>query len=239
MKKEKISQNISKELLKRIEEGIYPPGSKLPTEMELTVEFGVSRVSIREALSMLKASGIITSKQGGGSYVDETGFSSLIPRIHLHSDEADMIHHLFEMRKILEPEAAYLAAQRRTPEQLALMKEIIGTMETEVIENQNTATDADLAFHKLLFAASHNPVLIQTLESLSSLYERTLQITLRPNRQLEKKRRSVLNEHKSILEAIESEEPELARVQCHIHLKNAENKISLFLKEENELLKTK
>ena len=150
-----------------------------------------------------------------------------------------MIHHLFEMRKILEPEAAYLAAQRRTPEQLAQMKEIIGTMETEVIENQDTATDADLAFHKLLFAASHNPVLIQTLESLSSLYERTLQITLRPNRQLEKKRRSVLNEHKSILEAIESEEPELARVQCHIHLKNAENKISLFLKEENELLKTK
>ena len=171
--------------------------------------------------------------------MEESGFSALIPRIHLHSDEVDMIRHLFEMRKILEPEAAYLAAERRTPEQLVRMKEIISTMEMAVIENGNTAPDADLAFHKLLFAASHNPVLIQTLESLSSLYERTLQITLRPNRQLEKKRKNVLEEHRKILEAIESEEPELAKVQCHIHLKNAENKISLFLKEENELIKTK
>ena len=69
--KEKISQKISRELLVMIEEGKFPPGSKLPTEMELANLFDVSRMPIREALSVLRALGIITSQQGGGSYVEE------------------------------------------------------------------------------------------------------------------------------------------------------------------------
>lgn len=63
--KEKVSQVIARELLTMIETGKFPPGSKLPTEMELTAQFGVSRVPIREALSMLRAAGVIKSRQGG------------------------------------------------------------------------------------------------------------------------------------------------------------------------------
>jgi len=73
--------------------------------------------------------------------------------------------------------------------------------------------------------------MIQMLESLSALYERALKITLQPNMKLKQKRQAVYKEHKDILLAIEAEEPELAKIQCVIHLKNAEKKLSLFLKD--------
>ncbi|MGG3569410.1 FadR/GntR family transcriptional regulator [Priestia megaterium] len=230
-KKEKVSQIISRELLNQIESGKFPPGSKLPTEMELTAQFGVSRVPIREALSMLRAAGVISSRQGGGTYVEETTNSTLLQRIRIESDDVESIKYLFEMRKILEPEAAYLAALRRTPEQLERMKQILKKMEDESIEKGNSATDADIEFHRSLILATHNPIMIQTLENLSSIYKRVLEITLRPNVELKLKREAVYNEHYHILLAIEAEEPELAKIQCLIHLKNAEKKLSLLLRD--------
>ncbi|MDQ0220211.1 FadR family transcriptional regulator [Peribacillus cavernae] len=229
--KEKVSQTISRELLQLIESGKFPPGSKLPTEMELTAQFGVSRVPIREALSMLRAAGVISSRQGGGSYVEEATNSTLLQRIRIESDDVESIKYLFEMRKILEPEAAYLAALRRTSEQLEQMKQIVKKMEDESIDKGNSAMEADIEFHRSVILATQNPIMIQTLENLSSLYERTLKITLRPNAELVQKRRAVYNEHHNILLAIEVEEPELAKIQCLIHLKNAEKKLSLFLKD--------
>ncbi len=85
--KEKVSQKISRELLLMIENGKFPPGSKLPTEMELADLFGVSRMPIREALSVLRAMGIISSQQGGGSYVEEVIPSALTQ--HFQIQKAD------------------------------------------------------------------------------------------------------------------------------------------------------
>lgn len=230
-KKEKISQIISRELLNLIESGKFPPGSKLPTEMELTAQFGVSRVPIREALSMLRAAGVISSRQGGGTYVEEATNSALLQRIRIESDDVESIKYLFEMRKILEPEGAYLAALRRTPEQLERMKRIVKRMEDESIQKGTSAIDADIDFHHSVILATHNPIMIQTLENLSSFYKRALEITLRPNVELKQKREAVYNEHYNILSAIEAEEPELAKIQCLIHLKNAEKKLSLLLRD--------
>lgn len=230
-KKEKISQVISRELLNQIENGTFPPGSKLPTEMELAAQFGVSRLPIREALSMLRAAGMISSRQGGGTYVEEATNSTLLQRVRIESDDVESIKHLFEMRKILEPEGAYLAALRRTPEQLERMKEILKRMEDESLQKGTSAIDADIDFHRSVILATHNPIMIQTLENLSSLYKRSLDITLRPNVELRQRREAVYKEHYNILLAIEAEEPELAKIQCVIHLKNAEKKLSLLLRD--------
>ncbi|MDM5332920.1 FadR/GntR family transcriptional regulator [Ureibacillus composti] len=229
--KEKVSQVIARELLTMIETGKFPPGSKLPTEMELTAQFGVSRVPIREALSMLRAAGVIKSRQGGGSYVEESTNSNFIQRIHIDTDDIDNIKYLFEMRKILEPEAAYLAALRRTPEQLENMKRIFSDWEDKSIEKVTTAKKEDIEFHRSIILASQNPILIQTQDNLTSLYEKTLQITLRPNIELKQRREAVLKEHRDILLAIEAEEPELAKILCQIHLRNAEEKISLLIND--------
>ncbi|MBM7691689.1 GntR family transcriptional repressor for pyruvate dehydrogenase complex [Peribacillus deserti] len=229
--KESVSRTIARKLLNMIETGHFPPGSKLPTEKELTAFFSVSRAPIREALSMLRAAGFINSRQGGGSYVEETTNSTFFQHMHVENDDVETIKHLFEMRKVLEPEAAYLAALRRTPEQLNKMKQILMIMEEESIGQGTSAMKADIDFHSSIIRATHNPIMIQTLESLSSLYEKALNITLRPNEQLTLKRKTVYHEHQSILLAIESEEPDLAKLQCQIHLRNAEKKLSLFLQD--------
>lgn len=229
MSKEKLSQMISRELLKMIEAGKYPPGSKLPTEMELATQFGVSRIPIREALSVLRAAGLINSRQGGGSFVEENSGPNIFGNVHIENDDAEIIRHLFEMRKIMEPEAAYLAALRRTPEHLDCMREALRWLEVEMADDSKIGMEADMEFHRSMFLATLNPVMIQAMDNLSSLYKRALQITLYSNLGLKQKRKAVYQEHLNILLAIEMEEPELAKIQCAIHLKNAEKKLDLFL----------
>lgn len=230
-KKEKVSQVISSELMKLIEIGKYPPGSKLPTENELAAQFGVSRAPIREALSVLKAAGLVTSRQGGGNYVEEFSGNVSLQRIQVESHDIETIMHLFEIRMILEPEAASMAALKRTPEQLEQMKFFLKKMESESIVEGKSAAIADIEFHRSIITATHNPILIQVLESLRSTYEKVLDVTLQPNVSLEKKRKAVFIEHENILRAIEDEEPELAKIHSLIHLRNAEKKISLLLKD--------
>ncbi|WP_400164417.1 FadR/GntR family transcriptional regulator [Brevibacillus sp. TJ4] len=229
MTRAKLSQIISRELLEAIEAGKYPPGSKLPTENELAAQFGVSRIPIREALSVLRAAGVITSRQGGGSFVEERVGSGILHNIHIENEDAELIKHLFEMRKVLEPEAAFLAAQRRTPEHLERMWKALRWLEEELADENKITLEADLEFHRSMFLATQNPVMIQAMENLSSLYERALHITLQPNLGLKEKRKAVYKEHHDILLAIEMEEPELARIQCAIHLRNVEKKLSLFM----------
>ncbi|WP_428912085.1 FadR/GntR family transcriptional regulator [Niallia sp. Krafla_26] len=229
--KEKVSQTIARELLNLIKTGELPPGSKLPTEMQLSSQFGVSRMPIREALSMLRAAGVIYSRQGGGSYVEESTNSTRLHQIRVENDDIENIKYLFEMRKILEPEAAYLAALRRTSKQIENMKKIVKSMENESIEKASSAREEDIAFHRAIIEATQNPIMIQTQVNLASLYEKTLQITLRPNMELEIKRKAVYKEHLDILLAIEAEEPDLAKLLSQIHLRNAEEKLSLFLKD--------
>ncbi|WCK55300.1 FadR/GntR family transcriptional regulator [Aneurinibacillus sp. Ricciae_BoGa-3] len=228
-RKEKISQKISRELLALIESGKYPPGSKLPTEMELAAQFGASRMPIREALSMLRSMGVISSQQGGGSYVEEAIPFPLGQHFRIQQADADSITHLFEMRKILEPEAAYLAALRRTPEDLKQIQQVLRQLEHDLDTADQTGMEADYAFHCSLINATHNPVMIHMLESLSSLYHKSLSITLKQNIGLKRKRQIVYLEHQAIFEAIENEEPELAKVQCSIHLRNVEKKLALLL----------
>lgn len=228
MSKEKLSQMISRELLTMIESGDFPAGSKLPTEMELAAQFGVSRIPVREALSVLRSAGVINSIQGGGSFVEERAGTTLLNNLRIEHDDAEWIRYLFEMRKILEPEAAYLAALRRTPEQLEQMKQALQWLEVELVDDSRIGMEADKEFHRTIFLATENPVMIQAMENLSSLYERAMKITLQSNLGLKKKRKAVYKEHEDILLAIEAKEPELAKIQCTIHLMNAEKKLSLF-----------
>jgi GntR family transcriptional regulator, transcriptional repressor for pyruvate dehydrogenase complex len=226
--KEKVSQMISRELLKMIETGKFPPGTKLPTEMELAARFGVSRLPIREALSVLRAAGVIYSRQGGGTYVEDKAGSALLHHIRIENEDAELLKYLFEMRKVLEPEAAYLAAIRRTPEQLEQMHRALEWMESDYEDEGNLGIEGDIEFHRTIFLATQNPIMIHMMESLSTLYEKSAKITSQSNLGLRQKRKTVYQEHLNILLAIEIGEPELAKVQCTIHLKNVEKKLNLF-----------
>ncbi len=226
-RKPKISQEISKQLIDMIKSGEFPPGSKLPSEMELTKRFMVSRASIREALSVLGAMGVISSHQGGGSYVEELNTASLMAPLQIRSSDAKQIKHLFEIRIILETEAAYLAALRRTQDDLQRMQDALKILQNDFSEDDKTGDEADFSFHRAMIEATHNPIMVYTLDTLSNFYRQVLSITLKQNIGLTSKRQQVYKEHEAIYLAIEAGQAELAKVQCAIHLKNVEKKLRL------------
>lgn len=142
--------------------GDIQPGQRLASERELMVQFSVSRPTIREALRVLQAQGLIASKHGGrgGPEVLAPSPESLarsfttMARVASHS-----LSELVQFRIVLESSACQLAAALHTPEQLSAMREAIGRMEAEVTNGSDSFNRADLDFHASIWAASHNDLL--------------------------------------------------------------------------------
>ncbi|MFP7492389.1 FadR/GntR family transcriptional regulator [Terribacillus saccharophilus] len=226
MKKEKVAHRIAAEILEQIVEGDVKPGERLPTEMKLCEKYGVSRASIREALSELKAQGAVTSKQGGGTYVEQAFHGEFFHQVIVDESNQASFRYLFEMRKILEPEAAMLAAERRTEKELDEMRCALALM-MEVDDPESLkGQDADFAFHLAVMKATHNPVMIQTFANLDTVYKKALALSFEERRNLIRNKLVIHREHEKIYEAIQAGEAELARLQCLIHLRNIEKKLT-------------
>src|SRR5699024_11619631 len=102
--RKKVSNQVLELLQQKMKSGEYAPGDKLPPEMELAKQFGVSRTSIREALNILSASGVITVLQGGGRQVNEVNLVNMLEVLPYAFIEVDEIIDLLEMRMIIEVE---------------------------------------------------------------------------------------------------------------------------------------
>lgn len=231
-KKMEKTQMIVQDIISKILGGEYTLNSRLPTEMNLASTYGVGRSLIREALSVLKSLGIITSKQGGGNYVTEVDSDFIIDNIMIENEDYQEIKHLFELRIILESEAAYLAAERRTQEDVENLQEALHNLrDALLLTRERSSQEEDFHFHKIMIRATHNPVMIKVLEDLSEAYMKTLSVTLKQNIGLMYKRQLVYKEHEDIFEAIKDGKAELAKVQCKIHLENVQKKINYLFKK--------
>ncbi|MHA6483561.1 FadR/GntR family transcriptional regulator [Paenibacillus sp. strain BS8-2] len=171
---EKGHEIVGRVLLGQIRDGEWKPGEKLPSVVELSASFGVGRSTIREALSALKAMGWLDIRHGGGTFVKKE-----LPRERSESGdpfkEAASIMELLEVRKVLETGTATLAARNRTDEDLDSMKAVLLKMR-EALDNDDTTAgeQADVAFHAVIAAASHNSLLIGLVDSLSERLGRTI-----------------------------------------------------------------
>jgi GntR family transcriptional regulator, transcriptional repressor for pyruvate dehydrogenase complex len=225
-KNSNTTQMIVKDVIAKIQSGEYPLHSKIPSEMKLAEMFQVGRSTVREALSVLKSLNIVESRQGGGHYIIDNNVSFLINSLDIDSDEYQKIKDLFEVRYIMEPEAAALAAQRRTEEDLEKLYEILNRFKRVLETDEEVGKVEDFHFHKTLINATHNPIMINLMNQLSDIYQKTLDITLKQNIGYPSKRQQVYREHESIYLAIKDGQPELAKVYCKIHLDNVLNKIN-------------
>ena len=153
---ESLPQRVVAALNRDIESGELAPGSRLPTEQQLANRLGVSRNVVREAIAQLRADGLIEARQGVGAFVlsPEQRAAIRIDRDSLK--EPGNMQRLFELRSVLETEAAALAAARRSPQQLASIKAHLDCMNGEE-KWQDGSIDADLAFHREIAAASRHP----------------------------------------------------------------------------------
>jgi GntR family transcriptional regulator, transcriptional repressor for pyruvate dehydrogenase complex len=163
------ARNLTSEVVARIareiRSGRLAPGARLPTEQELMAAMGVSRTVVREAVAALRAEGLVTTRQGSGAFV--AADSSRVPfRIDPEGlSSIDDVLEVMELRLAIEVEAAALAAQRITPEQLAAIKDALRAIEA-AIEEGGGAVNEDFTFHRAIADASGNPRFAELLEFL-------------------------------------------------------------------------
>lgn len=200
--------------------GELSAGDRLPPEKELSEKLGLSRSSLREAVKALEIIRVLDVRRGDGTYV-----TSLEPKllteamtfiVDLHQDES--ILDIFEVRRILEPAAAAMAATRITPEQIAALRASMENVDdgTSIEE----LVDHDLVFHELITAAADNTYLASVLNALSSS---TVRARIWRGLTQEKAVDRTLAEHTAIIEALERGDADLAKSLLTVHISGVEH----------------
>lgn len=198
--------------------------SQLPSEQAMAEGFGVSRTVIREAVSRLKAEGLIDTRQGRGAFVRNDRLD--VPfRIDLNSkDLLGSLLHIIELRRGLDAEIAYLAATRRKRDQMAAIRRALAEIDKASKAGRDAAAE-DLAFHLSIVRATGNPIFLELLQFLN----RFLYIGIRVTRANEDKRiefsEQTRVEHTAIANAIGRQDPEAAATAAKIHMINAAERI--------------
>jgi GntR family transcriptional repressor for pyruvate dehydrogenase complex len=210
--------------------GELGPGDRLPREADLAQRLGLSRSSLREAVRALSLVRILDVRQGDGTYVTSLDSSLLLDAlsfvVDLHQDRSVLA--LLEARRVLEAEAAALAAQRITAEQLVELRRLIAAMPD--CDGVEEFVANDLGFHRTIAEASGNGVIATLLDSLSG---GTIRARLwRGITQGGAIDRTVA-EHTAICEALEHGRPELARSWMTVHLASVEAWLELALEGES------
>lgn len=218
--RQKTYELVADRLLSLISSRHLGPGDAIPSERELVHLYGVGRSSIREALRMLESKGVIRSEANGGFAVAE--FANALNHslnFLLSVDEADY-GELFEVRRILEGEAAALAASRRLDAQLDRMAEEIEAMEAGLSSEEGFIT-ADLRFHLTIAEASHNRLIVHLMDAIRALLQRSLSSSYHIPGSPE----GAVELHRLIYEAIAKRRPEEARQRMQEHVSRVERDI--------------
>lgn len=216
-------EQVAEQLLGQIGARRLKPGDVLPPERELTESFGVGRSSIREALRMLESQGVISAVNGGSFVVAEAANplnSSL--RLMFTLDDRTGIHDLFELRRILEVEAAALAAARHGPDHLDEMEAAIGEMAASLTDTGGDRfIEADLRFHLAVAEATGNRLVLHSMQAVRDVIRRALMTVFTIPRSPE----SAVVEHRAIRAAIASGDPSRARQEMANHLVRVESDV--------------
>lgn len=229
IKPKKISLQISEQIRSSILAGEFAPGDKLPPERELAEMFGVSRPSVREALNMLAAAGLVESYQGGGTVVKslvETATGS--PLSELIKAESERALDVIEVRKGMEAWTAYYAAQRALPDDIRKLETIVGNMESN-LEDLKSSEDLDANFHILVARSTHNIVWLHLMQTIFDAMKEFQRGVWRAVYLTEEDHRILFTHHKAVFEAIRDRAPERAREAMLAHLTFAENRSSAYV----------
>ena len=197
-----------------IQQGTLEHGAKLPAERILAEQLKVSRGSVREAIRTLELQGLVVSKHGSGTFIDTQSLSAVATLMTSSLGASDaQLHDIFEVRHLLEPQLAALAAQRATPEDVERLASILVEQQQQIIEGE-TGVDADTEFHFALATSTHNTALVKVVSAVEDVLrqsrDQSLQQPGRPQRSLES--------HREILEMVRTGDHTGARSAMEHHL---------------------
>ncbi len=217
-----LALEVMNDLVEKIRSGLYLPGQKLPTEPEIMAEQGVSRTVVREAMSRLQAAGHVETRHGVGTFVLPPPAPKM-PTLDLSTTNTirDVLA-MLELRISLETEAAWLAALRRSEDQLDKMRRAVADFEEGVVKGESSV-DADFQFHLQIALATGNRYFEE--------FYRHLGTTTIPRTRLDTSQFSAEpgqnylyrtnQEHESILDAIARKDPQAASAGMRMHLSNS------------------
>lgn len=195
-------------------DGRLRPGDQLPSERALSEALGVSRPTVREAIRSLQAMNIVETRQGLGTFVASLSVEELLRPLQFALALSDFaMEHLFEVRLMLEPGAAALAAERATDAELEGLRECGERGGAEGLEPDELAK-LDIELHDRIAAAAHNPLLERLLASISELARESRGYTAR----LPGVSAKTASEHDAIVAAITARDPDRARLAMTAHI---------------------
>ena len=218
--KDVLPKRIAERSLTLIQEKHLGPGDKLPAERELAAMMQVSRPSVREAMQALSILNIVEIRQGAGTYVTSLEPQLLVePLNFVFSLDNSTLLELAAARKILEVGIAAIAAQNITDEEIAALEACLEKSSDAVASNDYDAfLQSDLELHRIIAAASRNPILIRFMDSISQLGLVSRQQTVKiPNLA-----REGVKDHCALVAALKTHNSEAAQQAMLEHLNNIE-----------------
>src|SRR5580700_2265282 len=216
------TSRLYEQIVRQIEEsvlnGSLKPGDQLPAERDLAQRLGVSRTAVREAVKTLREKGLVEAYSGRGTFITDGTSQAARQSFDLmvkvgQQGQQEGLPHLVELRLVLEPGIAAMAAERVTEEDLTAMREAVAVMDRSQ-KNAEAYIEADLDFHLALAEAAANPLILSMIDSIVGLLReermRIFKVEGGPQRGQ--------FHHKRILEAMERRDPEMARCAMRAHL---------------------
>lgn len=226
-----LPDRLSIDLERLILDGRLEPGDRLPPERELAEHFGVSRVSVREALRELENRGFIDRRPGRGTIVLQPSdrVSGAEGVLGIADSLKPELHDIMELRAIIEPPTARITASRATPRDIAQLRELVEAMEGETTKERYA--ELDRAFHQAIAQYAHNPLLALLNEQIAKQIEPS-----RASRYQTKDRRAISSaSHWRIFEALATGDGDRAEREAREHVLDISKQIALASEPEKRM----
>ncbi len=230
--RQSLSAQLVAELRELIANGTFEPGDKLPSENELIRQYEVSRTVVREAISGLRADGILVTRQGVGAFVTNQMAKRLEP---FNPEDLQAVLHMLEFRMAIETEAAWFAAARRTDEDLAHLEVCFGELSAHALDAKGFA-NPDYRFHLAIARAAHNPYFLQIDEHIGAqiIPHSKLHVIAPDIPEDLSFLRTVQTEHENIFNAIRDGDSAAAKAAMRVHLERSRDRYGSYLAEGDQ-----
>lgn len=237
-----VSDVVAERIERLIVDGVLKVGQPLPSERRLCEKLGISRSALREGLKVLRGRGIIETAQGRDSRVAKlSGERDASPLMHLFGSQPRTLYDLLEVRGLLEGESARLAALRGTQADFVILtrryEEMLAAHDQASSVDPREHARLDHAFHLAICEASHNPVLVHTLQSLTDLMLSTVFASVNNLYHRPAQKRQIDRQHSRLYHAVIERLPEQAQRAARDHINSIRENLQEIEQEEQRLVR--
>ena len=234
-----MSDELAASLLQDILKGAYPGGSLLPPETVLASQWGMSRLTVREAVKILQNKSVLTVRQGSGTQINPVDDWSpldptlLLARFRHNSGDRELPKKFIEARRLVEVGVAEIAAGRRTDEDLSALESALARMRSaSKAADVPLFVEADILFHQIVLDAAGNNFVSALFDPLKQI----LQVTRQQTSSHAPIRRHAITHHGRILEALRDGDPDRARKAMSDHMAQTERDIDTYVVDGRALM---